>query len=364
VWFIRLFGITVFLEGNVIDLGTYKLQVAEACSGLRYLFPLMTIGFIMAYLFKVETWKRVLVFVSSIPITILMNSFRIGIIGVTVDRWGVRMAEGFLHDFEGWVVFMASSAVLLAEVAVLARVGKVRHWRDVFGLERQRAPETVAALTGFRWLIPFAVGTAVIAATAGLVVLLPERIELIPERATFAAFSPQADDWHAQRETIERVYVDTLKFDDYVMANYFKQGKLPVNFYVAWYNSQRSGQSAHSPRSCLPGGGWKIEDSSVSPVKNVSVGGVPLQVNRALISSGSQQQLVYYWFQQRGRVITNEYAVKWYLFWDALTRNRTDGALVRLIIPITPDVGAEQAEATLTEFLQSITPELPRFVPG
>ena len=58
VWFIRLFGISVFVEGNVIDLGGYKLQVAEACDGLRYLFPLMTLGFIMAYLFKVEMWKR------------------------------------------------------------------------------------------------------------------------------------------------------------------------------------------------------------------------------------------------------------------------------------------------------------------
>jgi exosortase len=78
VWFIRLVGISVYLEGNVIDLGTYKLQVAEACSGLRYLFPLMTLGFLMAYFFKAAFWKRALLFLSSIPITIFMNSFRIG----------------------------------------------------------------------------------------------------------------------------------------------------------------------------------------------------------------------------------------------------------------------------------------------
>ncbi len=98
---IRLFGISVFLEGNVIDLGAYQLEVAEACNGLRYLFPLMTLAFILAYFFRVPVWKRAVLFLSSIPIAILLNSARIGVIGVTVEHWGQKMAEGLLHDFEG-----------------------------------------------------------------------------------------------------------------------------------------------------------------------------------------------------------------------------------------------------------------------
>ena len=123
---IRLFGISVFLEGNVIDLGTYKLQVVEACSGLRYLFPLMTLGFIVAYFFHAAFWKRAIIFLSTIPITILMNSFRIGVIGVMVEYWGQSMAEGFLHDFEGWFVFMACTGVLFLEMLLLAKLGKDR----------------------------------------------------------------------------------------------------------------------------------------------------------------------------------------------------------------------------------------------
>ena len=111
---IRLFDIGVYLEGNVIDLGTYKLQVVEACSGLRYLFPLTSLAFLMAYLFKAAAWKRIVIFLSSIPITLLINSFRIGVIGVLVEYWGPGQAEGFLHDFEGWVVFMSSLGVLLS----------------------------------------------------------------------------------------------------------------------------------------------------------------------------------------------------------------------------------------------------------
>src|ERR1700727_2731269 len=98
VYVIRLFGISVFLEGNVIDLGGYKLEVAEACSGLRYLFPLMTLGFLMAYFYKGARWKRIVLFLSSIPITVIMNSLRVGIIGVTVEHWGIEMADRFLHE--------------------------------------------------------------------------------------------------------------------------------------------------------------------------------------------------------------------------------------------------------------------------
>lgn len=115
VSFIRACDISVYLEGNVIDLGSYKLQVVEACNGLRYLFPLMSLAFMCAYFFKGALWKRAVIFLSSIPITILMNSFRIGIIGVMVEYWGQSMAEGFLHDFEGWVIFMACTGLLVGK---------------------------------------------------------------------------------------------------------------------------------------------------------------------------------------------------------------------------------------------------------
>ncbi|MCB1703173.1 MAG: exosortase, partial [Halioglobus sp.] len=101
---VELFDISVYVSGNIIDLGGYQLQVVEACSGLRYLFPLMSFGFLISYLYSGPNWHKWLIFLSTIPITILMNSFRIGVIGVTVEYWGIEAAEGFLHDFEGWFV--------------------------------------------------------------------------------------------------------------------------------------------------------------------------------------------------------------------------------------------------------------------
>ncbi|MGD8569872.1 MAG: VPLPA-CTERM-specific exosortase XrtD [Gammaproteobacteria bacterium] len=364
VWVIKAFGISVLLEGNVIDLGEYKLQVVEACSGLRYLFPLMTFGFITAYFYKSELWKRMLIFLSTIPITVLMNSIRIGIIGVTVEYWGQSMAEGFLHDFEGWVIFMTCTGVLFLEMWLLARVGKQkRSLGSVFAIElpRKSAPGNVPVS---RSLPSSYIGVALLLAfmtTAAL--LMPEREEIQPPRKQFALFPLVIDGWQGKDERLEKIYVDALKFDDYIMADYRDSRQREVNFYVAYYGSQRKGESAHSPRSCIPGGGWQIESLTQRSIDGVKVNNYPLQVNRTVIAKGQDRQLVYYWFQQRGRVITNEYMVKWYLFWDALTKNRTDGALVRLTAYVTPEQDISEVDALMTDFLRSVTPLMDQYIP-
>ena len=180
VFFMRLCNVTVFLEGNVIDLGGYRLQVADACSGLRYLFPLMTIGFLMAYFYKGSLWKRLLVFLSSIPITLLMNSFRVGIIGITVEQWGIGMAEGFLHEFQGWMVFMISAALMIGEMAAVNRIGhEDGTWRQLFGLEFP-APTPKGALVRQRRLPASFISAGVV-----LAVLVAAQLQFHgPQRST------------------------------------------------------------------------------------------------------------------------------------------------------------------------------------
>jgi exosortase D (VPLPA-CTERM-specific) len=364
VWFMRLFGVSVYLEGNVIDLGVYKLQVAEACDGLRYLFPLMTIGFLIAYFFKAAFWKRALLFLSSIPITILMNSFRVGTVGVMVEHWGVRTAEGFLHEFQGWLVFMASGALMVLEMMLLARIGGGRRpWREQFGLEfpaptQKHLPAAVRPVPASLYA-----STAVLILGAAISLSVPERAESIPQRTSFAQYPHIVGDWTGQREALEPVYLDALMLDDYYLADFTRDTQPPINFYIGWYNSQRAGRSAHSPRSCLPGGGWQIKSLTQRTLPDVRAGREELRVNRVLIQLGMQRQLVYYWFQQRGRVITNEYLAKWYLFWDALIRNRTDGALVRLVVPLSPGTTTDSADRELTQFTAAAAPTLAPYVP-
>ena len=368
VMFIRLADISVFLEGNVIDLGTYKLQVAEACSGLRYLFPLLTMGFVMAYLFNASMWKRALVFVSGMPLTILMNSLRIGVIGVMVEHWGIGMAEGFLHEFQGWIVFMASIGIMLLEVIVLSHIGgNGRPWRETFGFHDQvkRERSTVTSAQPARILSgPLLLAGLLLIASTPAVWAIPKQTEVIPHREFFNSFPLQVGIWQGKRGQLEQVYLDGLMLDDYFIADYSGDSKPGINFYVAWYDSQQAGRSAHSPRSCLPGGGWHINSLERVTVPNISIGNSALNVNRVLIESGSQRQLVYYWFQQRGRVITNEYMVKWYLFWDSLTKHRSDGALVRLIVPVAEGEPVAAAEVQLASFARAAVPQLQPYVPN
>ena len=385
---IRLFDISVFLQGNVIDLGNFQLQVVEACSGLRYLFPLTSFGFLCAYMFRVQWWMRAIIFLSTIPITVLMNSLRIGIIGVLVEYWGIEQAEGFLHDFEGWIIFVGCLVVLFSEMWLLTKLfvrdksfsdvfivdGKIPVTHDVaeFHSSVDSGLTARADIIGNKEGLLFGLPKSYLTACAIILLVLPLSIsisgreEIQPQRLRFTTFPLVIEDWHGVEVGMGQNFIDVLKFDDYIIGNYSqKNGQTPVNFYVAYYASQRKGASAHSPKSCLPGDGWRIGEFSQKHIASVlATDGQSLMVNRALITKGENKQLVYYWFQQRGRVITNEYLVKWYLFWDALTRQRTDGALIRLVLPIAAGEEPEAADKRLELFLRTVYPKLENYIPG
>jgi exosortase D (VPLPA-CTERM-specific) len=359
---IRLFNIPVYLDGNVIDLGVYQLQVAEACSGLRYLFPLMTLAFIVAYFFRARFWKRAALFLASMPIAILMNSLRIGLIGVSVAYWGERMAEGVLHYFEGWVVFMISTGLLLALAAGLVRLGREpMRLRDAMVLDTGPAPAASRPHRARTLPAPFLAATALTAVAAVLATQAHERTENQPPRAAFIDFPMQLAGWDGQRSAMAAVYLDQLKLSDYLYATYQRPADLPVNIWVAYYDSQRKGDSTHSPASCLPGGGWQFQ--TFAPYSLI-IAGSRLTVNRAVIVHGDERELMYYWFPQRGRDITSDYLLKWYLLWDAITRDRTDGALVRLIVPLPAGASAAEGDRQLTAFARAFVPVLPKYVPN
>jgi len=367
---IRLAGISVFLEGNVIDLGTYKLQVAEACSGLRYLFPLLSFGFLVAYLYRGPFWQRAVLFLSAIPITILMNSLRIGFIGVLVDGWGIAAAEGFMHLFEGWVVFILCLVLLLGEAALLQRWGGPNlRIRDAFALDFRRsanAPPRAAATTDrpLRLGGPLLAGLGLVAIALVGSALVQQRAEIVPERQSFLLFPTQIGEWEGTEAPLDLSVLGALKLDDYFNADFRSSisGNV-VNLYIAYYASQRKGASAHSPRSCIPGGGWEI--MAIEPIELDLAGpdGPAVSANRVVISRGLDRQVVYYWFQQRGRMITNEYLVKWFILQDSILRHRTDGAMVRLVTALGRGEPEAAADARLLRFAHAIYPELPAYIP-
>ena len=193
VFFIRLFQIPVYLEGNVIDLGVYKLQVVEACSGLRYLYPLMSLGFLAAYLFQAPLWQRALVFLSTIPITIVMNSFRIGVVGVLVNLWGPQDADGWLHFFEGWIIFIACAGILAAEMELLARFSLGKRLYEVLG--PPKFPSNPSHIENTQQIgrmpLPLVSCCLLMCLTGLAAYFVSTRQEILPERASLCGLPHQ-----------------------------------------------------------------------------------------------------------------------------------------------------------------------------
>lgn len=361
---IRWFGISVYLEGNVIDLGSYKLQVVEACSGLRYLFPLVSLSFLAAYIFQAEFWKRAVVFISSVPITVLMNSFRIGVIGVLVEYGGPGQAEGFLHDFEGWVVFMGCIFILVILMAILVRIGpRKQTLREAFAIDLpEPIPESIQRqkriIKPISWFVPILILGIAIAN-----VHFQDQEKIVPERRAFAEFPLSIAGWEGMSVRLDENVLRSLKTDDYIVSNFVNADKKQVNFYAAYYANQVSGGSIHSPRGCIPGGGWVIKDLTERNIEGVEYNGQPIKVNRLLITRGDYNQVVYYWFQERGRNITSEWMAKWYLFLDSLSRSRSDGALVRITTSVLPGEDIASADARSVDFLKLVSPFLSEYIP-
>ncbi|HEX9859281.1 MAG TPA: VPLPA-CTERM-specific exosortase XrtD [Paracoccaceae bacterium] len=365
VWVVGLMGVPVFLEGNVIDLGIYKLQVAEACSGLRYLFPILSFSYLFAILYRGPIWHKVVLLLAAAPLTVLMNSFRIGVIGVLVDSYGIGQAEGFLHFFEGWVIFLACIGILFVMAIGLQRLThNPKPLSEAIDLDFSGFGPQAMRLLAIGPSVGLAVAALLSAALAAVFVLSPAADPVVPDRDRFQLFARSIAEWSAVVQPLEPDVAKVLGADDYINATYIAPGAGNfVHFFVAYYDKQTGGDGIHSPEVCLPTGGWEV--FSITP-HQIDMTGTPygrFAVNRAVIQKGLSKQIVYYWFEQRGKRITNDYLAKASVLYDGLTRGRTDGALVRFITPINEGETEAEAEARMQGFMRLLLPRLPRFVP-
>ncbi len=354
---IRLFEIPVYLSGNVIDLGEFKLHVVEACSGLRYLYPLVCIGVITAYLYRVHFWKRLFIVATTIPISIVMNSVRIAVTGVLVENFGSEVAEGFLHDFEGWVVFLLCLIVLMGEIVILEACTTQKTLKQIFQVVEIQyttvncGETSLVKSLGLKCCLLFLMLIAFVSME-----YIDKRVERSVQSKSLASFPMRIGSWSGMRERLSSDVIAGLGFSDHVLANY-TDGRAQVNLYVAHYNNQRKGVSPHSPKVCIPGGGWEITKFS-----RVRLQGIP--VNRVLIQKGNQRQLVYYWFVERGTVVANEYEKKWLLFRDAVLENRTDGALVRIVTSLSSEESMADADIRMLQFVDPAHIKIMEYLPS
>ncbi len=187
------------------------------------------------------------------------------------------------------------------------------------------------------------------------------RTEFVPNSRPLAELPRTIAPWTMVQESfVDKETMDVLKADDTLNRVYQGPTGDQASLFVAAFRTQRNGKSPHSPKNCLPGSGWtQLSSDDYS----IDVGlPAPIVVNRYVIVHGEERELVLYWYQSRGRVVADEFKAKFWVVADAMRLNRTDTALVRVIVGI---VNNDEGAATRTgaSFVQAFFNTLRQYLP-
>ena len=191
------------------------------------------------------------------------------------------------------------------------------------------------------------------------------RTEVTPAHKPLAEVPYALGSWSQIGETaIEQDVQDVLKADDLLNRTYASPGhRIPANLFVAFFKSQRTGQAPHSPKNCLPGSGWVPSQSDIIKI-DVPGRSEPLEANRYVVARADAKSLVLYWYQSRDRVVASEYTAKFFVVADAIRYNRTDTALVRVVVPMGATVDQAAAEAAAFDFIRQMYKPLRQHFPA
>lgn len=187
--------------------------------------------------------------------------------------------------------------------------------------------------------------------------------ETIKPNKPFDTFPMTIGQWNGTTSRFDENVYEILGVDDSILATYRSDNGEAVHLYVGFYQSQREGDLIHSPKNCMPGSGWNITQTSIESV-DVNAQGTPktIDVIKLLLAKGTQKQVVLYWFQSRGRIISSEYMQKIWLVIDSITKQRTDGSFVRMIAPVVEN--EQDTVDFLKNFIQLIYPDLTVYIPA
>ena len=343
---LQFIGIAAFREGNIIDVGTTKIQVVAACSGLRYLIPIFIVAVIMVFLMNTNFKKRklFLVFVS-LPLAIIMNGLRLAFTGYLAKEYGTWAIEGVYHDLIGWVFFGISIVILFVFMTLLDS--------QEYSTTLQKK---IKFLFSWNTSTHFLKNNLIVYLSICFLVLLyifinfqktHHKAYVIDNALT--AFPLNIGNWSGKRSSIPQSTLNELDSSDYALIDYANILGEQVNFYSIYYANQTKGKSIHSPETCLRGGGWRfVKSDQVQIFKD-------FYVNRSILSNNDRQILSYFWFTCRGRNLTNALELKFYNFWDRLISGRSDGALIRIITPIS-NGDVKSADSRMANFMQYLIP--------
>lgn len=204
---------------------------------------------------------------------------------------------------------------------------------------------------------------ALLLAFAALLIHIHGSADIIPPSEPVSQVPNIIGGWFGRDLTIDQETREVLGSGSFLSRIYNQRGASePIGLFIAYFPTQRTGSTIHSPKNCLPGAGWSFESSRYVDLKDDA--GQVHQVGEYVIANGDEKQFVIYWYLAHGRSVANEYKAKFYLVADAIRMNRTDGALIRVMTPVDRSKGTAAAKASAEAFTGELMPLLPRFVPN
>ena len=186
--------------------------------------------------------------------------------------------------------------------------------------------------------------------------------EIIPAHQPLQSFPRTFDGWLSTDVPMSKDVLDVLGPGDFLTREYQNGSSLPaVGLFIAYFPSQRSGDTIHSPKNCLPSAGW-VPLRSDRTTLSLS-GHAPFKANRYLIALGQERQLVLYWYLAHDRAVASEYWAKYYLVADSIRMRRSDGSLIRLTTKFLPGESIDSAQQRLLKLANNIVPVIDDYVP-
>jgi exosortase D (VPLPA-CTERM-specific) len=356
---LRLLGVSVFVEGNIIDLGIIQLQVVEACSGLRYILALLALGVVFVYFFERIRWKQIVLVLSTIPTAILSNALRIAITGYLAQNYSLRFAEGFFHGFSGWLIFIFALFIMFNFYLIL---------RLLFPKNPGQKGSALSLKSQLQVSNPIHHIIAVFIASGFLLVVstLSYATAALPQvriQNGFTQFPLKINGWQGRVETIDTKIIELSGAEDAFNGIYRSQTGDIISLYIGYRGSPfvESENFFHSPSVCLPSVGW-----STLAISNHEISGVPvfdkIVVRKMLIEKMGYRQLVYYWFQTKNRVSSNVNVNRLHLMVHALRKDITHDLFIRPMTPLKPTETVKNAGDRLDQFVRDVTGSLLDFL--
>jgi EpsI family protein len=309
-------GTSVLREGNILNVAGHRIAVEEACDGIRYVLSLAFVGLVWGHMAGLRGWRRALLGVCAVPVAILANGLRVAAVAVMCE-YDYPLALGRFHDASGWAA-LALALLLLAAATRAIRLLPA-------GVANPEPQPSGFAPVRTVWLLGVAL---ILVAQLPLMHAVP-LVEATHRILPLALFPERLGVWRMTRwEPIPADELAALKTDDSLERFYADQsGRSEIELRVAYYGSQRGGErQPHSPKVCLPGGGWM-------PIESRTVRVAGGEINVYVVSKGSQRATVLYWYQTPYQAVASEWITKALTVVNGVVHRRTDVALVRLVIP-------------------------------